>query len=70
MVDFSMAVDEFLEESHNVQDLKASCFADGTFIGLHVPHNNDTSKARYLILTDEGRVIDGYNLSGYALQPE
>jgi len=67
-INFSETINEFLSPEYSLSKLKVECFAGKTYVGLYVPHKFESSRNRYLMLLDDGRVLDGYNLTGHAIK--
>lgn len=62
-LDFSGKLSVILEDENYSTSFELKCFSDKTFIWVHIAHKDDASKDLHLKLMNDGRIIDGYNLT-------
>jgi len=57
----------FLSDDYGTE-FKLSCFDNNNFIGMHIPHTSNPKQDLHLMIMDDGRVVDGYNLTAHGIK--
>ncbi len=65
LINITEPLSEFLDGAHDLKSMQLKCLPSEEKIGIYVPSQSDEMEALYIMVTKDGRVINGYNLSGH-----
>lgn len=63
--DLTHAAAEFIDGDHDIKAAQIKCLPTEHKMGIFVPSTAPDVEALYLIVLKDGRIIDGYDLSGH-----
>ena len=67
-LDFSKDISKLMMENEYTSNFTLKCLSDKNFIAVHIPHIKNESEDLHLMLMDDGRVMDGYDLTGHVIE--
>lgn len=63
--DITNSISDFVEDEHDMKALELKCLPSEEKIGIFIPSQSEDIKALYIMVIKDGRVINGYSLSGH-----
>lgn len=65
LLDITSRVANFIGDTHDLSSLELKCLPSEEKVGIFIPSNDDEISQIYIMIMKDGRVMNGYNLSGH-----